>query len=74
MDLERLAHGATGGAPVFEVETPVVFGAFDHLFDDESVDKMGFPVGADAIGRVELSLGVTIDRVGLVVVIDANDI
>lgn len=51
-----------------------MFRALNHFFDDESVGEMGFSMSANAIGCKEFSFTVSIDRVGLVVAIDADDL
>ena len=72
--LQRHADRLALRRPVGDVEAPVVLGALDELAFDEPVGEMGVAVRADAVGGVKLALGGAVNGVGLLVVIEADDV
>ena len=69
-DADRLTPRRTVG----DVEAPVVLGAFDERARNKAVGQVGVAVGADAVGGVEIAVGGAVDGVGLVFVVEADDV
>ena len=72
--LERHAGRRTLRRAVGDVEAPVVFGALDEPALDEAVGQMRVAVGANAVGRVERAVGGAVDGVGLLLVVETDDV
>ena len=70
VDTGRGALGLTSG----EVETPVVFGAFDDPAHDKAAGQMHLAVGAETVGGVILVIGGTIYGKGALAVVEAAHI
>ena len=74
MSLQALAHWFAGRASVFEIESAIVLGAFDHFPNDESSGKVSAAMSTDTIGGIEVSVFVAINGVGLFALIEAEDV
>lgn len=71
---ETAADGRAGRRAVGQIEAPVVLGTFDDAALHKTVGEISVAVGADAVGDKAGVVGVAVKRVGLLAVIEADDI
>ena len=68
------ADGRSRRGSVGQIEPAVVLGAFDDAAFDQAVGQVGVAVGADPVGGEESTLAIAAERVGLLGVIEADDV
>src|ERR1700722_11759195 len=71
---ESAAGRSAGGGAGEQIETAIVLGTLDDLSLHQAIGKMRVAVGAHSVGSVEMTLVVTIERVGFLSLIEADDV
>ena len=71
---QAAADRHTRGRPVDKVEAPIMLGALDEISLYQAEGKMNIAVGAQSVARVKLAIFGAIESVGLLAVVEADDI